>query len=195
MGKKNNRHYVNNKKFTQALTDYYYEKKMKLERGEEPPVLSDYIGECVIKIATKYAGHIKFSRIPYSERDDMISTGIIVALKAIQKSYNPNKGSSGLSFVTAAVYFGYLGVIKFSKNQLDAKNSYIEAFADGQVHMDENTSKYHVYHSDSLNPLREMVDEYKQTEKDRIEYQKNKKERDEERSEKEEKEELILDLM
>jgi hypothetical protein len=45
-------HYVDNKKFLQALIDYRQSVVDAAAKGEEPPIVSKYIGECFINIAT-----------------------------------------------------------------------------------------------------------------------------------------------
>ena len=42
--------YVNNADFLQALKDYKLQVQEATDRGEEKPILSNYIGECILKI-------------------------------------------------------------------------------------------------------------------------------------------------
>ena len=67
---KKSTHYVDNEKFLDALTAYKTSCKEATDRGEEKPILPNYIGECFIKISNHLA--YKGNFINYSFRDDMI---------------------------------------------------------------------------------------------------------------------------
>ena len=71
---KKKEHYVNNKEFLAAMVEY---KKLVTEAedaGEEKPPVTNYIGECFLKIANHLSYRPNF--INYTFRDDMISDGI-----------------------------------------------------------------------------------------------------------------------
>ena len=46
-------HYVNNAQFFQAIVEYKRLVKDSVEKGLDKPRISDYIGECLYKIANK----------------------------------------------------------------------------------------------------------------------------------------------
>ena len=46
-------HYVNNKDFTAAVSEYAIAIKEAKESEGTPPQMSEYIGECIYKIATR----------------------------------------------------------------------------------------------------------------------------------------------
>ena len=50
MSKSKPEHYVNNKEFTAAIAEHNTLVKDAIARGEEPPRVSEYIGECIYKI-------------------------------------------------------------------------------------------------------------------------------------------------
>ena len=52
MPKKRSVHYVDNKKFLQAMIDWNDTIVEAEEAGEERPPVTNYIGECFLKIAT-----------------------------------------------------------------------------------------------------------------------------------------------
>ena len=67
-------HYVNNKEFLAAMVEYKKGvDKAKKNNLTKPPV-TDYIGECFLKIANHLSYRPNF--INYTYRDDMISDGI-----------------------------------------------------------------------------------------------------------------------
>ena len=74
MAKKKSVHYVDNKAFLVAMSEWRDKCKEAEEQGEENPPLTNYIGECFLKIATHLSYRPNF--INYSYRDEMISDGI-----------------------------------------------------------------------------------------------------------------------
>ena len=72
--KKKKVHYVNNKQFLEAIV----ERKRLLKEAEDsdgpPPQVSNYLGECILKIANHLSYRPNF--INYTYRDEMISDGI-----------------------------------------------------------------------------------------------------------------------
>ena len=76
-------HYVDNKKFYEALVDYRKQLDEAKTKGLEKPRVSEYIGECFLKIATHLSYKANF--INYTYKDDMISDGIENCLTAVEK--------------------------------------------------------------------------------------------------------------
>ena len=70
MIKRKKPHYVDNKKFLQAMIDW----KSTCEKADEKLPVTDYIGECFLKIATHLSYRPNF--INYTYREDMIADGI-----------------------------------------------------------------------------------------------------------------------
>ena len=74
MAKQKTVHYVDNKKFHQAMIEWKEQCKDAEESGSEPPRISNYIGECFLKIANGLSYRPNF--INYTYRQEMISDGI-----------------------------------------------------------------------------------------------------------------------
>lgn len=107
-------HYVDNQKFLEAMKEY---KKMVLEAqeaGEDKPVVPNYIGECIMKIANKLSYSPNF--INYSYRDDMVLDGIENCLQYID-NFDPEKSSNPFSYFTQIIYYAFLRRIKKEKTQ------------------------------------------------------------------------------
>ena len=64
-------HYVNNQRFYEEIVAYKQKVKEYEAQGKEPPKLSNYIGECIYKIATKLSCKPCFMN--YSFRDERLS--------------------------------------------------------------------------------------------------------------------------
>ena len=68
-------HYVNNKEFLdRSLVVFKGQCAVAKEKGEPRPVISNYIGECFLKIATHLSYKPNF--VNYMFREDMICDGI-----------------------------------------------------------------------------------------------------------------------
>ena len=72
--KKQNEHYVNNKEFTLEVSEYNEKVKLAESKGKTPPRMTEYIGECIYKIATRLSTRPNF--INYTYRDEMICDAI-----------------------------------------------------------------------------------------------------------------------
>ena len=116
-------HYVDNKKFLQALVEYKKEVLAAKEEGKEQPRVPNYIGDCFIKIATHLSYKSNF--INYSFKDDMISDGIENCLTAVAK-FDPDKSSNPFAYYTQIIYFAFLRRIQKEKKLLATKYKMIE---------------------------------------------------------------------
>jgi len=120
--KKKNEHYVDNKRFLQAMIDY---RKMvnraKREKQEKPPV-TDYIGECFLKIANHLSYRPNF--INYTFRDDMISDGIENCLQYLD-NFNPTKSNNPFAYFTQIIYYAFVRRIQKEKKQTIIKQRLI----------------------------------------------------------------------
>jgi len=72
--RKKSEHYVDNKKFLQAMIEYKDKCDKAEKRKRKAPPVTNYIGECFLKIANHLSYRPNF--INYTFRDDMISDGI-----------------------------------------------------------------------------------------------------------------------
>ena len=68
MAKKKSIHYVDNKQFLQAMIDWRESCEVAETSGKITPPVTNYIGECFLKIATHLAYRPNF--INYTYRDD-----------------------------------------------------------------------------------------------------------------------------
>jgi len=106
-------HYIDNKLFLEALLDYKRQVQEAKASGIEKPVLSRYLGECFIKIATHLSYKSNF--INYTYKADMISDGIENCLIAADK-FDPEKSSNPFAYYTQIVFFAFLGEFKKKRN-------------------------------------------------------------------------------
>ena len=119
MAKKKSAHYVDNKKFLQAMIEWNNKCK---EKGEQVPV-TNYIGDCFLKIATHLSYRPNF--INYTYRDEMISDGIENCLQYV-KNFNPEKSKNPFAYFTQIIYYAFIRRIQKEKKQGHVKNKMIE---------------------------------------------------------------------
>ena len=123
MAKKQSVHYVDNKKFLQAMKDWKEQCKEAEEADEELPRISDYIGECFLKIANGLSYRPNF--INYTYRQEMISDGIENCLQYIH-NFNPEKSNNPFAYFTQIIYYAFIRRIQKEKKQTHVKNKLIE---------------------------------------------------------------------
>lgn len=114
MSKQNPKHYVDNKKFLQAMIDYRTAVREAEECGDPKPKIPDYIGSCFLLIAQRLSYKPNF--INYTYRDDMISDGIENCLLYID-NFNPEKSQNPFAYFTQIIYYAYLRRIQKEKRQ------------------------------------------------------------------------------
>ena len=98
---KKKEHYVDNKKFLAALVVYRAECAEATEKGLGKPRVSNYIGDCFLKIATHLSYRPNF--INYMYREDMIGDGIENCIQYIH-NFDPDKSSNPFAYFTQIVY-------------------------------------------------------------------------------------------
>ena len=86
--KKKKPHYVNNKEFLQAMIDWKATVAEAEANDESRPQVTNYIGECFLKIANHLSYRPNF--INYTYREEMISDGIENCLQYID-NFDPEK--------------------------------------------------------------------------------------------------------
>ena len=120
--KTENRHYVNNKDFLAAITEYREQRLAAEEKGDDPPRVSNYIGECFVKIANHLAYKSNF--VNYTFREEMILDGIENCITYIN-NFDPAKSKNPFAYFTQITYYAFLRRIQKEKKQIDTKNKYL----------------------------------------------------------------------
>ena len=93
------------------------------EAGKEPPMISEYVGECFMKIANRLSFRPNF--INYAFRDDMISDGIENCLQYLA-NFNPRKSKNPFAYFTQIIYYAFVRRIQKEKKQINVKYKMIE---------------------------------------------------------------------
>ena len=116
-------HYVNNKDFLAAMTAYRNSVLEAKEKGEQKPPVTDYIGECFLKIANHLSYRPNF--INYTFRDDMISDGIENCLQYLD-NFNPETSNNPFAYFTQIIYYAFIRRIQKEKKQMTIKQRMIQ---------------------------------------------------------------------
>jgi hypothetical protein len=116
-------HYVNNADFLAAIVKMREEVKHAKENNLPIPQVSNYIGECILKIATHLSYKPNF--LNYSYRDEMISDGIENCLQYIN-NFDPAKSNNPFAYFTQIIYYAFLRRIAKEKKQSYIKGKLIQ---------------------------------------------------------------------
>jgi|TARA_B110000967_G_C18630359_1_gene433318 DNA-directed RNA polymerase specialized sigma24 family protein len=122
ISKKKPEHYVNNKEFLIAMTEYKRLVNLSKESGEPKPPVTNYIGTCFLKIANHLSYRPNF--INYTFRDDMISDGIENCLQYLD-NFNPEKSNNPFAYFTQIIYYAFVRRIQKEKKQTTIKQRMI----------------------------------------------------------------------
>ena len=123
MSKKKPEHYVNNKELLEALIVYRTKVAAAKEAGLPKPRITNYLGECFLKIATHLSYKPNF--VNYMFREDMISDGIENCVQYIH-NFNPERSQNPFAYFTQIIHYAFLRRIQKEKKQLEIKNKIIE---------------------------------------------------------------------
>lgn len=111
--------YVNNAQMLQSIVEYREKLEKARADGTPEPRVPEYLGDCILKIATHLARKANFTN--YSYKSELISDGIENAIRVVN-SFDPNKSSNPFSYFTQVIYFAFLRRIASEKKQ-----SYVKA--------------------------------------------------------------------
>jgi hypothetical protein len=130
MPRKRSDHYVNNKELLEAMVVYRKKVAVAKEKGTTPPPISNYLGECFLKIATHLSYKPNF--VNYMFREDMIGDGIENCVQYIH-NFDPAKSNNPFAYFTQIIYYAFLRRIQKEKKQLEIKTKIIERTGYDQV--------------------------------------------------------------
>jgi DNA-directed RNA polymerase specialized sigma24 family protein len=136
MPKKKSEHYVNNRELLEALIVYRTKVAAAKEADLPKPRITNYLGDCFLKIATHLSYKPNF--VNYMFREDMISDGIENCVQYIH-NFNPERSQNPFAYFTQIIHYAFLRRIQKEKKQLEIKNKIIERTGFDEVMMiDDN---------------------------------------------------------
>ena len=123
MKRKRSEHYVNNKEFLAAIVAYKQSIVDAEGLGQPKPRITNYLGECFLKIATHLSYKPNF--VNYMFKDDMICDGIENCVQYIN-NFNPEKSSNPFAYFTQIIHYAFLRRIQKEKKQLEIRQKIID---------------------------------------------------------------------
>ena len=148
-------HYVDNKKFLSAMVEHRLKCQKAEDKKRKPPEVTNYIGECFLKIANHLSYRPNF--INYTYRDDMISDGIENCLQYM-RNFNPEKSNNPFAYFTQIIYYAFIRRIQKEKKQQDVKAKLI-ASSGTEMMLDSLTGDDAQYKNQMLEFLQKNVKE------------------------------------
>ena len=144
MTRKRSEHYVNNKEFLAAIIAYKDSIALAEARGEAKPQITNYLGECFLKIATHLSYKPNF--VNYMFKEDMISDGIENCVQYIN-NFNPEKSKNPFAYFTQIIHYAFLRRIQKEKKQLEIRQKIIEKSGFDEVFVADEEGKSAEYNS------------------------------------------------
>ena len=118
VAKRVKKNYINNPDLLESLILYKQKCKEAEDAGEEKPIVSNYIGECIYQIANRLATKPNFSG--YSFKEDMIMDGIENCLQYMH-NFDPAKTQNPFAYFTQIIWYAFLRRIAKEKKQMYVK--------------------------------------------------------------------------
>lgn len=166
MAKRKSIHYVNNADFSLAVVEYVTRVNEAKEKGDEIPIVPDYIAQCFLRIAEGLSHKANFIR--YTYREEMVMDAVENCLKAIS-NYNLATATrtgkpNAFSYFTQISWYAFLRRIAKEKKQQEVKLKYlsksgIENFVDLDLSDEASTQIIGAF----VDTLRDRIDRIRQT--------------------------------
>lgn len=173
-------HYVNNKEFSEAVVQYCRRVQEATSKGEELPVVPDYIAQSFLKIAEGLSHKSNFIR--YTYREEMVMDAVENCLRAI-KNYNidaPTRTGTpnAFAYFTQISWYAFLRRIANEKKQQDVKLKYLaqSGIEDYVVSGDLDPGSKQAVQS-FIDTLKDRIDKVKEKDTEIKEFAKKEKQR------------------
>lgn len=111
-------HYVDNKLLFETLVEYRQSVKAC---PNDPPPIPEYVGECLLKIATRLSQKANFAS--YTFREDMVSDAIENCIMYMH-NFDPAKSSNPFAYFTQIAHYAFIRRIEREKKQVYTKLKY-----------------------------------------------------------------------
>tara|TARA_Y100000004_G_C8777838_1_gene353617 strand:+ start:100 stop:699 length:600 start_codon:yes stop_codon:yes gene_type:complete len=148
--KKPDNHYIDNEEFYQAMIEWKKVVKEAEEAGEGKPPVTDYIGECFMKIAEHLSYRPNFINYPF--REEMVGDGIENCLMYCT-NFDPEKSKNPFSYFTQIIYYAFLRRIQKEKKQTFIKYKAIQVAMDRGLINQANMGMHFFDPDDASDPV------------------------------------------
>lgn len=149
MSSEKSTHYVDNAQFYKAIKEHKRKFNKAKREKTDPPLVSNYIGDCLLKIAK----HLSYSPnfINYTFKEEMISDALENCLLYFN-NFNPRKSKNPFAYFTQITYYAFVRRInreqmvqytkyKYMSNKTDMDKIKSELYSDmGDIDSDTRTN-------------------------------------------------------
>ena len=143
------RNYINNKSFYTAMIEHKSKTEENKRLNKNRPQISNYIGECILKICTNLSKKPNFNGYSSQWKQEMISDAIIDCVAAID-NFNPDKTNNPFAYFTQIAWNAFIRRIHKEKKETYIKlKNYEKLVLSGDVsdfHNPELTSNEYSDH-------------------------------------------------
>lgn len=135
--------YINNAEFYEQITIWIKEVNDAENEGLERPPLTEYLGECFLKIATNLSYKPNF--VGYTFRDDLISDGYENCILYANR-FKPEKSKNPFSYFTQIIFYAFLRRIAKEKKGFNLKNKIImeSGVLEQFISVDDKDNQLHI---------------------------------------------------
>ncbi len=163
---KNDKNYIDNKRFYQEMVEYKKELEYAKENGLPKPPATEFMGKCFLDIANGLSYRPNF--INYTYKEEMISDGIENCLQYCS-NFDPEASKNPFSYFTQIIYYAFIRRIEKEKKQSYIKSKIAMKMIDEQTladfsDQDDANSKQYLENLVSTDP-ENIVNFEKQLEK------------------------------
>lgn len=132
--------YVDKQEFYELMLAHWDRVKAAEAAGLPPPIANNKIGRNIIKIAEGIGSRYNFSK--YSYREELVSDGIIDAVKAINK-FNPHESKNPFGYFSQCIWYAFLRRIDEEKEAQYIRYKMTEnAYMEGSLVGGEDTESF-----------------------------------------------------
>jgi hypothetical protein len=110
--------YVNDPKFYEEYCIWKDQWRASQAAGTDPPRITEYLGECILKICTNLSYSKNF--IAYSYRQEMIDDGVLVCLTKFHL-FDETKYKKPFNYFTQIAFYEFVKRIKTEKREQKTK--------------------------------------------------------------------------
>jgi hypothetical protein len=129
------RNYINNREMFDVICQWQDDCRVAEADGNERPQMPNYLAECFMQIANRYATKPNFAYYPF--REEMVSDSILTCVKYC-KNFNREKSNNPFAYFTQFVKNTFLQRINAEKKNLYLKyKNYQELQLSEQLNGDE----------------------------------------------------------
>lgn len=147
MKKRPPKDYVNNTDLLNELILYKVKVREAQDKGLPRPGVNNYIGECIMLIASNLSNKGMFNG--YSYKDEMVGEAIETVLKYIH-NFDENKTKNPFAYITQITYNSFLSRLKKEKKQSDIKKKALDkymTFNEGSNLSNEDANMFQNYYT------------------------------------------------